>query len=625
MTGLIQPICYPQPYDDESPVGYLIRVCEANKFNSVRWLYSADAAPFSLNPLDILSRLLESPWSGFEKIESNIRTICKLKRKHLNYTVLRYCPECLEEEPYYRAQWYIKSTVACVKHRCWLIDRCIECGDELSYSRKALITECHCGASLLASPTSEITDYVLRYQQFVDGVKEFVRGHEFWLASSLNPLSFNLDARIQLAQAFAQWQPVEASFSSKSGQFSGLSNIETARPYVLLLSDAYFSDLDGFSPFLESIHQQVYPDQLDGDKLFKRFYKFFFHQIGTRIDPLYKALENYVHHNWQYSLSQKNSLFSEAMIEYHPWIPLQAASKRFDLGKVELESAVSMGMVSALYREYPKSGRTFTLVYIPDILKYLHTYCEQVDAVTAASILGVTKKQFNQLLEHNFIEGIPPSKESGATWRFDRKVLNSMLKRFTDHIPVVDDQYISLPDAIRKIGNRIRNPMINLLQAIDAGEVHTKKNLIFVGLRSLCISEEQLQDWYDAQVNDKGVYSVVSLAKEIHVKPALVSQLIEKGLLRSFSIKSRKGRLISIQSVNEFKDRYVLLQKLGYKCPFSYPSLKRLLLAEGVETVDKELPPDEQLMCRVYYRHDLIKVKEVSSVVGAMFDWDCIN
>ena len=192
MTGLIQPICYPQPYDDESPVGYLIRVCQANKFNSIRWLYPEEGKLFSLQPTEILEQLVNSPWSGFQNVKDGISPYCSLSPVDLNITVLRYCPLCLQEEPYFRVQWHLKCTTVCVKHRCWLIDRCFECKEPLKYGRLASVENCHCSYSLFDTPVQEIPNNVIRFQQFIDGVDIYFEGGNYWLSESLNPSDFNL-------------------------------------------------------------------------------------------------------------------------------------------------------------------------------------------------------------------------------------------------------------------------------------------------------------------------------------------------------------------------------------------------------------------------------------------------
>ena len=43
---------------------------------------------------------------------------------------------------------------------------------------------------------------------------------------------------------------------------------------------------------------------------------------------------------------------------------------------------------------------------------------------------------------------------------------------------------------------------------------------------------------------------------------------------------------------------------------------------QGIEAIDKNLPKEERFMNRIFHRYDLVKIKEISSLVGTMGDWD---
>lgn len=67
----------------------------------------------------------------------------------------RFCPICLREDqfPYYRKSWKILLTTVCVKHHCYLYDRCPSCGAFLKlanmYHNTLSFVFCHkCGFDL---------------------------------------------------------------------------------------------------------------------------------------------------------------------------------------------------------------------------------------------------------------------------------------------------------------------------------------------------------------------------------------------------------------------------------------------------------------------------------------------
>jgi len=624
MTSLIQPICYPQPYSDEAPMGYLIRVCEANQFNNVRWLYPEEGEQFVRLPKEILARLVESPWSGFSDIQDKLQPYIDLRKVELNYIVLRYCPHCLEEDPYYRIGWQIRSSVACVKHQCWLLDTCSGCGKEQLLSSRNAVNQCSCGKKLSANKTTKVPDSVIRYQQFIDGESTYLNSERFWLADAFNELQIPLQHRVELAHFFAHWQPIECNRFDKTGSFSGFKEMGVAKAYATSLAEAYFNTAEEFRVFMDRIHHHVYPTQEEGDRLFKRFYRHFFRYCVSDVEPLYEEFSDYLNHNWRYPLSHKNTLFSESTLENHNWLALQAVSKRYDLTKSELERAANLGLIRSERKHFEDSDRTFSYLSISDVHKYLTKARNEVNGVTAASILGVTKRQFYQLVDSHYLEGQPPSKESGSSWTFDREHLHNLLDRFTKRLSVIEDEYIPFPEALRKVGNRIDQPIVALLEAIESEAIKSKRKSGLIGLRSLFVSEQDLMTWYSRKVNDdrSGLYTISQLAKSMCVSAELIKQLIDRGILQSFKRGIREHRYIPAKSVDEFKERYVLFTKLSQQSGLELHEIRPLFEAHKVKAIDHDLPKEERYMNRIFYRYDLVNVKEISALVGAMGDWD---
>lgn len=57
----------------------------------------------------------------------------RIKVKH----GLRFCPKCLQEDesPYFRKKWRLSFSTACIKHKCFLMDRCAGCGAAVNLHR----------------------------------------------------------------------------------------------------------------------------------------------------------------------------------------------------------------------------------------------------------------------------------------------------------------------------------------------------------------------------------------------------------------------------------------------------------------------------------------------------------
>ena len=53
------------------------------------------------------------------------------RKRNIRQHAQRICPLCLKEDkqPYLRKKWRLFFSAACVKHKCFLIDKCPSCGE----------------------------------------------------------------------------------------------------------------------------------------------------------------------------------------------------------------------------------------------------------------------------------------------------------------------------------------------------------------------------------------------------------------------------------------------------------------------------------------------------------------
>ena len=62
---------------------------------------------------------------------------------------LQFCPQCLaeDEQPYFRRQWRLATTIACARHGSRLLDRCPACGQALApFNQASLRAQNDCAA-----------------------------------------------------------------------------------------------------------------------------------------------------------------------------------------------------------------------------------------------------------------------------------------------------------------------------------------------------------------------------------------------------------------------------------------------------------------------------------------------
>ena len=619
MATLIIPLVYPKAFEDESPIGYLIRVVEANGYKRVQWLFSADGEPFSFSPQKLLEALIDAKWTGFYTFKELISAIYNVDQKLFRFESFRYCKECLKERPYHRASWQLSTTVVCVKHRMWLIDECRSCGSKLNFKSMSSITSCCCGESLIdVEDTNYVPTTVLRMQNFLDG-KSCIAEPDFGFSHAFNGPLFDREYRLKLIINFIRWQPSENMKNLKTGYFTGLNTFPEAKYYSTACADAWFATEEDFQRYLSCLHSEVFSDQSRGDIYFKRFYQRIF-SICTHPSQelIITSIQNYLKDHWTYAINKKNTLFSKEAIENHKWIALQPASSEYNISKAMLREGITSGSIRSRIRRV--KSRENTVIHRDDVVEFINQEKTFVNAKVAISLLGITKSQFYALIESGFIEGISPDETVKKEWVIHLEDIYALKNSVFTTLPPIEVQYIYLPEAIK-------NPFITIVTAIKTRELKAFVDPKYVGFRGVCIDIEDLKDWYLLKQKKKNLnyFSINSLRRYFQVSSMLVPQLVEKGLIQRIRFSKRDEELsITHKEVDTFKNRYVLLSKLSRVCEVSSAVLMELFSEKGIYPVDDDWEKPEQFVQKIYYRYELIDVPEVRSIVASMDDWNFV-
>lgn len=201
----------PDPFSDETLESYLLRLSEANFFESYQqfsfavqeWLQhndfeAAGAFPVELARLNIFHaaqhssrriralKLVETltdnenlPLLRLASLNSTV-LICSryqatyLDGTHIPLALLRrdavpVCPECLKESAYIRQSWHWLPYRACIHHGVKLVDHCPKCGSTINYLNTEQLHTCTCGFDLRRLETEAAEPWEVKISQLVSG------------------------------------------------------------------------------------------------------------------------------------------------------------------------------------------------------------------------------------------------------------------------------------------------------------------------------------------------------------------------------------------------------------------------------------------------------------------------
>lgn len=622
MTSLIMPIIFPKPYSDESPVGYLIRVAQKNAYKRINWLYRQESTMMALAPSRLLEDLLAAKWSGFDKISKTVKEICKLQTSNLNYSSMRFCPRCIKEHEYHRAKWYLGGTAVCLEHGCWLVDKCPECHSEILFREMISISECSCGASLIDSELKPASITAIRFTKFFEGSAKS-NDDNFAFSDVFDGTLYTLESRVIITRVLLRWCLSSSDFYYKTGNPTGLNSMLMARECIDSFSQSWFSSIDEFINYITTLHQKIHHDQVDGDELFRSFYKNIFRDfLHPKLNPIKDTIRTYMNDHWIHSIDKRNSLFVKEAINDHCWLALQVASRDLEVPKSVIKDGIKSGDIRN--KLILTKSRSQILVHRDDVIKIKQIKASYVNAVTAASLLGVTKKQMVALTESELIKKDNRLRRSqGGLYSLDD--LGELMYDLNYSLVVAENDTCSLSQAIRKIGNGIENPFISLVSAVMSGDVKAELDPQYIGFRRLRIDTKELKRWYKEKTkyDTSGYFTQQSLRKHFQVSSDFIPQLVRSGLISKYSKNVAGCRsLISIEQVSQFKERYVLLSKLSLCSFIPSVSLMKKLSACGVYPVDYDWIEADKFIQKIYYRHELLAVPEFQVLLTSMEDWE---
>lgn len=150
----------PKPKTDESLLGFIVRLTEANDYDSPSWItqvaklgYMGHKCSFVLDDnVDLVPLACLSGRSTTELQSLSYPSVdgsgAKYATRHFfglpvpPYVIRvwdpKICPACLEESGYCRRIWDLTPVTVCPTHRCILVDRCPKCKRQIGWVRNSV-------------------------------------------------------------------------------------------------------------------------------------------------------------------------------------------------------------------------------------------------------------------------------------------------------------------------------------------------------------------------------------------------------------------------------------------------------------------------------------------------------
>lgn len=595
------PIHVPMSHD-ESAISYIMRLDELNEYSGSvirRFTHKKQ-------------KLCIDGW-----VEGEYSTLAQAVEEinyHHKISKLRFCPLCIRNNGYLKAQWHLTYSVVCTIHEVALLDHCQGCHsvrDKLagfSFHHK-------CGFNFAASKSEKCSAELLNLQKFILG-EVFALGVVSLVGEGYQELS--LLERLQVVDAFA-WvghsKQVELGDPSlESIHFS----VEWTREMLAPVASAFASE-EGFKSLLDFLMMRGVSNSSFDKENFQQFYNLIYNRMQHAcFDRFKRILESHINTHWSKTLTRRNKHFSPQTIYAHCWLSTAEACRIFDLSRSSLMFAIKTNMITYQVAHH-QTRKTYT-VYRPDLLSRRDAIAERITAVEAAAILGVTKKQFQKFIKLGlFNQAIPPKTGICSHWSFSRKELQKFISDICNCPEVTSlDGQISLSKAIRMHWRHFDTGIADVVSMIRQNILQAKRCGTQTGLRQIMIDENNLSEFLSG-IPTRNFMTVSELAKELKINEEFTYQLVNLGLLQCQLDTSQHARMIAHEQLDDFKEHFVLLSKLSKCLGLNSRDLMNYFAAKGIYPVDHERP--KRLRQKVYLRESIRHLGLTFNCIAEGRDW----
>lgn len=549
MTLLIRPIFKV----GEGSKGFLLRLAEANGLDiGVIGKLGIVFDIAMLNSLGYLPADFENTY--LEKYAKSLEKSLVIHGKSWNHKVPRFCPQCLQRDPYWRYEWELLFYDACHEHQVWLIDRCSECYQLLSWKRSSLM-RCTCGANLRVQQAAPCPKAMVRLSKALSH-QVFVTNDQL-LSYMIVPIK--LTQLQHFVRVLGTYGDSAVGLMPKRLR----ANEELVNSWQLTSLAAEILDQwpKSFHMMLDSMQNRQ--GSISSGKLSGRFGNFYslLYRIfkGPEFDFLRSEFESYVAENWRGSFGRRNRRLFEKVHQRMAWIPANVARKILSISNYRLNDMVKDGLISREER-LGKSGRKFTVVYRSDVDAAVKKLESELDLTAAANLLGLKKMRFASLLPM-LIPEVRKTGVAGCPWAIPRKIIDDLL-HIAQQVPekeMILEGQVTFSHVLR-FWPWVDAVIAKLLSEVVLGALAPVARIKHqTGISGLVFSELDLNHWYQVIRPKRTNYlSVPDVATRLLIKQEVAYFLVRKGLINSVVV--RTGRFdesrVKLQELEDFTTKY---------------------------------------------------------------------
>lgn len=589
----------PLPYPLESAIGYLLRLGAANDFPSLTWV-QAYCKHLSLPGQSLEDFVTQntghehgqrrSLWGpSIPTLPINPERKFGIKTTYWNLHHRRWCPDCLREYGYWKAEWLLTLQVVCPIHQRLLHEQCPACQQPVSWYSGGL-QRCRCGHTLTSAAVSVPASRALcQVAQLVS--EKLAAATDTPFSAGTSDLAHlveyvHLPRLLDLLWVLGCYGHYRAL--KKSLKVQDHHRLAVALPVIESASQILTQWPHAFHALLSDSCDQAQVQAL-------HLHKF----VGPRLLALNRALnhpelhfvrhefQRFVSTHWKGVIADRHK-FSEAITSEHTTILAKEAAEMLQISRKKLNVLVHQGRIQGWYQESNGSLR-YLAVDRKSVLRFQQGSAGALYTLAdAADYLGLSLPRLKLLVKARLL--LPARQPEGNNaqhlhWVFEKSELDRVLgdMRIQVHATPACSSVISL-EAVCRSRSRTGADFITLIRAIQCGELDcTARDPSQPGLKGLLLNRSQFDAWFAEHLQSLQLYSISPAAHYLGLKEHVLYWLRDKGLLYGFEYPSgAKSPKLAKSVLDSLKARYVWGFELERITGYGRKSAARALINRGV-------------------------------------------
>jgi hypothetical protein len=550
-----------QPYRDEGPQGYLLRLAERNllttqELKSVGIMFDYDAM---LNQGILISDGIDP---DLHRQVAFISMLWQSETRVWNTQYARFCPQCLAESCYWKAEWELNFYDVCHHHQVWLVDQCSSCNGKLKWNR-AQLNRCSCGSILNAEQSKPCPANMAHIANVMSA--KILQQDNRTLPLLLQKTDVEQTQR--MIRYLGNYMSLAAGKNPLKMRQAG--DLNHSWPVTSLAAEVIADWPTAFHHALTQLEKQ---NRADGrpslNEVFGQAYHYVFKALKEKpFEELKLQFELWINAAWKGGIAKRNKRLTSTLMKQASWVPASVACDFLGISHQRLDLLIREGTIEG-ETHISEKGRKFVMVRRDNLQQVKDHLFGLIDMTTAGKLLGIQKRRMRQLLTLVFADAKKLGTSASAPWAVSRLEVNRLLELS------IDLEYVSIPDeGCVSLGHVLRywtwsnEDIAGLILSVKTKEIIPTNLLDSVsGIAAWNFKESELKNWKLKNQSGMGTWLTITQAANIlGIKEQVAYELVSLGYLQSEVMPKqvKRGTRIRRSTIDAFNKDYIFATKIA--------------------------------------------------------------